>query len=204
MAKYSGGGGSLKLEEESILKTASVERLSRVSSSSSFFLLDSCSGIANLFLIYYYLWHPRWSWKKLKEKENLYRFYICTYIPTILTILFLSRDPCKKCKMGRIGRCKMGQLIRPQLPTKLINLRESKKLEQRRTEGTNACSGHHVTRTKVSSNSNVSCDYGRFSCLNWNMNYVSFESYASLVGDNVNIASILMSCILEGFPTVRK
>jgi hypothetical protein len=55
MAKYSGGGGSLKLEEESILKTASVERLSRVSSSSSFFLLDSCSGIANLFLIYYYL-----------------------------------------------------------------------------------------------------------------------------------------------------
>ena len=45
---------------------------------------------------------------------------------------------CKKCKMGRIGRCKMGQLIRPQLPTKLINLRESKKLEQRRTEGTNA------------------------------------------------------------------
>ena len=27
---------------------------------------------------------------------------------------------------------------------------------------------------------------------------------ASLVGDIVNIASILMSCILEGFPTVRK
>jgi hypothetical protein len=26
----------------------------------------------------------------------------------------------KKCKMGRIGRCQMGQLIRPQLPNKLM------------------------------------------------------------------------------------
>jgi hypothetical protein len=32
----------------------------------------------------------------------------------------------QKCKMGRIGRCQMGQLIRPQLPTKLINFRERK------------------------------------------------------------------------------
>ena len=57
----------------------------------------------------------------------------------------------KKCKMGRIGRCQMGQLIRPQLPTKLINFRERKnwyvqyctekgkeQADTRRTEGTNA------------------------------------------------------------------
>jgi hypothetical protein len=79
------------------------------------------------------LW--RISWTLILECPA--RFSIAVFIfwlpqlipcmPNSDFIRLLSSFTCNKCKIRRISRLHIRQLIRPQLPTKLINFRESKK-----------------------------------------------------------------------------